>query len=204
MARRPRKKTTPTAVKRARGNPSRRPLPRDEPAPALVVIDGGAAASSATPPAGKRPAAKSRARKPALRRAAAQIIPPPEWLDGPALAKWAPTVQLLTDMRVLTVADLDAVACYCEAYGKVVEARAIVAVEGMIVRESRTISKDGKEITVEEGPKKHPAVNIEREWITVMRLIGAELGLTPSARARLTVPPNADADPLEKYLDGIS
>lgn len=69
----------PTTLKLLRGNPGRRPLPKDEPQPALGAK-------------------------------------PPAWLSEVARREWDRKAPMLEKLGVLTEADEDALATYCELF----------------------------------------------------------------------------------------
>lgn len=54
--------------------------------------------------------------------------------------------------------------------------------------------REGGELTVEgrEGPKKHPLMQVLRDNSQMFKSYAVEFGMTPSARARLTLPADAE------------
>ena len=193
------KKPTPTATKKARGNPGKRPLSGGEPTGRNILpFPEGGSQGKSHPQSGGRSSGHSH-----KNLSLDEQYPPPDWLDRLGAEKWVQLRGVLAEMRVLTEADLDVLANCCEAYAKMRAAAAIVAADGMITREETTTIRPNGATTREIGaPKKHPAINIEREYMQMMRLHLVELGLTPSARTRVRVP-FGDSDPLGEYLNGI-
>jgi P27 family predicted phage terminase small subunit len=87
---------------------------------------------------------------------------------------WDYTVAQLRTMRVLTMADRDMLAAYCEAVVMHREASRIIARDGMLLH-------DGN------GAYKNPATLLQREAANAIKAFGTEFGLSPSARTRIKV-----------------
>lgn len=125
--------------------------------------------------------------RPAL---ASPNIEPPENLDGPALDEWRRMSRILSDMRVMTVADAAALRLYCEAYALHREATEAVRDQGMV-----TIAGSG-------GLKTNPHVTIANQARAIMLKILSEFGCTPSSRSRVQALPNHDqVDPLDALIN---
>lgn len=111
---------------------------------------------------------------------------PPDWLAGEARAAWDRLVPMLMERGVLTRADASALACLSIAWGRLAEAEAVIAREGLTVT------------TITGGVKQHPAVQISAAaWGQVVR--GCALfGLDPADRSSVTGagPPLRDDDAL--------
>lgn len=88
---------------------------------------------------------------------------------------WDYTVVQLQKMRVITMADRDLLITYCTAVVQFREATEILAKEGMIIQGSHG------------GLVKHPAQGIQREAAGIIKSLGQEFGLSPSARTRIKV-----------------
>jgi P27 family predicted phage terminase small subunit len=115
----------------------------------------------------------------------------PDWLDAEAQAEWDRVTGELTDMGLLTLADRAALAAYCTAWSRWVEAEAMVKKFGMIVK------------SPERGfPMKSPYLSIADQALETMRKLMIEFGLTPSSRSRIRVPPGGDeVDELDRFLE---
>ena len=117
----------------------------------------------------------------------------PAHLSGPAKAEWKRLAKNLNRMGVLTQVDRAALAAYCQAYGRWVEAERALA-------ETPTLLK-----TPAGYVQASPWLTIANKQLELMHKFMAELGLTPSARSRLaiTVPtgPKPWEDPLAEFLD---
>lgn len=111
---------------------------------------------------------------------------PPAWLTPEARVIWRRTVRELTPMGVATPADSAALGLYAMALAEYVAAAALVATEGLLIK-----GRDG-------GPVVNPACRVERDRWSMVQRMGAEFGLTPSARVSLASLPGLDPD------DGIA
>lgn len=105
----------------------------------------------------------------------AKLPTAPRWMSEEAKGLWKRIARQLFECGLLTAVDQTALAALCEAYGTFMEARGVVAEEGMIA-----YSEKG-------APYQHPAVGVmnsaRKELLTWMR----EFGMTPSARSRIRV-----------------
>ncbi|MBF6604201.1 MAG: phage terminase small subunit P27 family [Chloroflexi bacterium] len=98
---------------------------------------------------------------------------PPAHLDPAARVIWRRTVRAMP-AGVITGADTDALACYCEAVIRYRQAASLLVRSAPLIRGARA----GDLIA-------NPLDRIMRGWADQIRLFGRELGLTPSARAGL-------------------
>jgi len=114
-----------------------------------------------------------------LKLQAGRLLPgipdPPEWLDELARDKWRELCPLLQELGTLATVSLDHVATYCEAFSRWRKAEL-------------EIQKTGEVVT------HHNGVSGLSHWVKVsqqaqdaMYRAGAELGLNPSCRGKLTV-----------------
>jgi P27 family predicted phage terminase small subunit len=92
---------------------------------------------------------------------------------------------------LLSTADRGALAAYCTAWARWVEAEAMVKKFGMIVK------------SPEKGfPMKSPYLAIADQSMEIMRKLMVEFGLTPSSRSRIKVPDGGDAaDEFDQFLE---
>lgn len=112
----------------------------------------------------------------------AGVPSPPEGMSEAVLEVWHRTVAELSAMGVLTPADRDALAAFCEAVVIHRRACALLARSDVMVK------------GVEGGPVRNPAVAIARDAAVTVRMFASEFGLTPSARSRLAVPTRGEVD----------
>jgi P27 family predicted phage terminase small subunit len=130
---------TPIKLRLLRGNPGRRPIPR-EPQP----------------------------------KSAPKCPEPPEYVTGLAAAEWRRIAPELHRLGLLTVLDQTVFAVYCVSYGRWRAAEELLAAEPVVVR------------GCEGSPVQNPLCRIAREAARDLLRAGAEFGLTPSARARIS------------------
>ena len=133
---------------------------------------------------GKRPL---NAREPVARSG---IPDCPDWLDAEAKAEWSRVTVELDAMGVLSQADRSALAAYCTAWSRWVEAEAQVKKFGLIVK------------SPEKGfPMKSPYLSVADQALEAMRKLLVEFGLTPSSRSRLRLPAGAEPDEFDRFLE---
>ncbi|PZN08636.1 MAG: phage terminase small subunit P27 family [Bacillota bacterium] len=113
----------------------------------------------------------------------------PSWLDKIAKREWKRVAGELEKLGLLTQVDMAALAAYCQAYSRWVQAE-------------ETIKREGLVVTTESGYQMpHPAVKIAEKSMQLIRAFCIEFGLTPSARARMALPGKKDeADEFEEWL----
>lgn len=108
---------------------------------------------------------------PAFTRAAPEA---PQWLPPAASAEWDRVVPELDRLGILKTIDRAALAAYCMAWDRFVDASAIVAREGMVLHDD----KQGK-------AQRHPALLTAEAASKELRAWAGEFGLTPSSEQRL-------------------
>lgn len=111
--------------------------------------------------------------------------------DPVASAEWDRVASMLVDRRVLSPADMAVLACYCSAWSTVDRCRRIL--QPKFDPETSDLLADPFICdTAAGGIKIHPAVNAlsaaERSLVT----FASELGLSPSARGRVTTLEDVD------------
>lgn len=110
----------------------------------------------------------------------------PQWMSNDATAEWVRVMPILTERRILTVADLGSLENYCIAIGTVREME-------------RHLQQYGHVLTFQDVMKRNPAVGIQADAMNRSRLLAAELGLTPVSRSRPAIredDPDDGDDPL--------
>jgi P27 family predicted phage terminase small subunit len=116
----------------------------------------------------------------------------PDWLDQEAQAEWDRVTAELQLSGLLTLVDRAALAAYCTAWSRWVEAEAMVKKFGMIVKSP-----------AQGFPVKSPYLSIADQALETMRKLMIEFGLTPSSRSRIRVPLGGDeVDELDRFLEG--
>lgn len=95
--------------------------------------------------------------------------------DVEASKLWDHLVEMLESQRVLSPTDGPVMTALCSAYSRLVRVRAVLAVESLIV----TNEKNG-------ATKAHPLLQTEAGAASEVHRYAAELGLSPTARARIS------------------
>lgn len=95
----------------------------------------------------------------------------PAWLSKDAKAEWRRVVPDLIARKVLNDTDLGSLESYCAAVAGVRETARIITRQGRIVKSPA-------------GPKAHPAVRMQLQYLESARRYASELGLTPVSRQR--------------------
>jgi P27 family predicted phage terminase small subunit len=131
------RKPTPTALRRASGNPGKRAYNADEPVPPDRIPDC------------------------------------PDHLNAPAREEWQRLVEVLVRMGVVSEIDRAALAAYCQAYGRWVEAEEKLKETPVMVR------------TPSGYVQQNPWLSIANRQLELMGRFMAELGLTPASRSRI-------------------
>lgn len=98
---------------------------------------------------------------------------PPDWLGDIGREVWVRIAAVLHPIQLLTQADLNLLALYCEAWDEFFAAREVVASEGMTA------------VSAKGGVFQHPAVGIKNRAIARIRQIGGDFGLSPASRVGL-------------------
>lgn len=131
-----------------------------------------------------------------INKAEAKIRPselpyPPDFLSEEAIREWNRVSTRLYDAGLLTHVDSTALAAYCQAFGR-------------WERAERQLREDGKLVVTTQHNNQipNPLLGIANRAMHDCMRYAAELGMTPSARSRVTArPPEGDEDPAAKYLD---
>lgn len=116
----------------------------------------------------------------------------PAHLVGEARKEWNRMVKLLMALKLLTEIDRAALAGYCQAWARWIEAEKKIADDGM------TIETDKGNLI------QSPYVGIANQSMKQMRAFLIEFGMTPSSRSRVSVPTADAGDPYEQFRRGKS
>jgi P27 family predicted phage terminase small subunit len=103
----------------------------------------------------------------------------PSHLNSVAKREWTRISKELLACGLLTSIDRAALACYCVAWSRIVEAEKKIAATGLVVQ-----SPTGYPIV-------NPYVGIANRATDIMHKFAGEFGLTPSSRSRLSVNPDS-------------
>ena len=112
----------------------------------------------------------------------------PKWLSADAKVVWKRTADQLDAMSLLYEADQDILVSYAIAVVTYKQATELVDQQGILVEGRR------------DGFVTNPAVRVQRDQATLIRMLASELGLTPSSRTRLKAE-DAKDDSADSFLD---
>jgi len=112
----------------------------------------------------------------------------PSHLVPAAKTEWRRLASTLHEMGVLTVVDRAALAAYCQAYGRWVEAE-------------EQLQKTPALLKTPSGyVQQSPWLSIANKQMELMNRYMGELGLTPAARSRIVAAPDAGHDDLQVQI----
>ena len=110
----------------------------------------------------------------------------PAHLSDVARKEWRRLATPLHEAGILTLADRAALAAYCQAYARWVEAEERLT-------ETPTLLK-----TPNGHVQQSPWLSVANKQLELMGRYMSELGLTPSARRRIDMPLGAETEPVDK------
>lgn len=97
-------------------------------------------------------------------------VKPPPWLDATAKKEFKRIADLLIAVELMTDADVVHLALYCDTYSQYLSYRRQAKQKGLWI-----------------GDKPNPFINKMADMAKQLRAFSADLGLSPSARARLAI-----------------
>lgn len=125
---------------------------------------------------------------------------PPAWLTPDALELWNHHGPEMIRLGVLRSWDSEAFGRWCQAEARAAHANAQVDLTGGPVLEEPVVSRDGREL----GTRL-----VRNQWLSTWLALsaeadklGAQMGLTPCARAKIRAPKEQGSTPAEAYLTG--
>ncbi|RST58602.1 phage terminase small subunit P27 family [Siminovitchia terrae] len=120
---------------------------------------------------------KRRAEREEKMKMSAEHVIPPSWLDKTAQKEFKRLATLLLSVELINDADVGHLALYCDAYSQYLSYKRQIKSKGMWV--------DGKP---------NPFILRMKDAAAQMRSFATDLGLSPSARARLAINLEGDDD----------
>jgi len=116
----------------------------------------------------------------------------PRHLNDEGKKEWRRIVSLLMDLGLYTEIDRAALAMYCQAWGRWVEAE-------------NKLKEKGEVLTSEEtgGMYQNPWLSVANKAFEQVRKLEAEFGMTPSSRSRVTAVSGAEEPSLADQLWGF-
>ena len=107
----------------------------------------------------------------------------PAYLRDEALGEWDRLAPTLLSLKILTVADRNALGAYCQAFADWQKAQRVLNRKGLTFKMPRT-----------GYIQQRPEVAIAQKSMSLMLKFGVEFGLTPSARSRMHVGGEGEGD----------
>ena len=118
----------------------------------------------------------------------------PSHLGAVAASRWGELLPLLQAVKVMTRADIEALARYCDTYEWWLAVRAKLKAEG----DTYPILNDGGQV---KYIAQRPEVSIAHKLSQQLRQLESDFGLSPAARSSLKVEPDAKEETtLSKFL----
>lgn len=117
-----------------------------------------------------------------------KVPEPPSWLGEHAIKVWHTNGAVLIEMMLLTDADLDLFATFCQAMHVMIES-------------SLDINEHGMTILGARGRVRNPALATFASATQTIRSLASEFGMTPSSRTRLKMP-GESGETLDDFLNG--
>lgn len=112
--------------------------------------------------------------------------PMPAWLGKIARDEWRRIVPILSQLRVLTVADGAALASYCTAVGELSECTRIIEKEGRII-DKPVFDRNGQQVGTRKAV--NPILAMQRDAFARVKQFISEFGLSPASRVRVKTEP---------------
>ena len=109
--------------------------------------------------------------------------------DAIALQEWHRIVPELVRLNLLSVADMGALAGYCQAFSLWQQA-------------SASVQSDGILLSGPLGKRKNPAVGIMLDAWKQVRAFASEFGLSPASRSKVSHVSSENPDQVEEWLFG--
>ncbi|TAH83097.1 phage terminase small subunit P27 family [Bacillus subtilis] len=111
-------------------------------------------------------------------------IKPPTWLDKVGKKEFKRVAALLTEVEIITEADISMLAAYCNAYSQYVSISKIIEEDGIMVH---TEGKDEDGSPIKLVGEEHPLLKRQKNYFDQMKSAANDFGLTPSARAKIAI-----------------
>lgn len=125
-------------------------------------------------------------------RASTSVPQAPGWLSPAGVEFFGRIGKLLVDLKIMSVADWDALAHLADAHAEYRAARKVTRRRGLTYK---TLTQTGATMY-----RKRPETGIASEAWRRVRQGLADFGLTPSSRSRIQALEDGAIDPLEQFL----
>ncbi|MGG0914707.1 phage terminase small subunit P27 family [Bacillus velezensis] len=111
-------------------------------------------------------------------------IKAPPWLNKIAKKEFKRVAALLSEVEIITEADISMLAAYCNAYSQYISISEIIEKDGIMVH-TEGHDEDGNPIQL--IGEEHPLLKRQKNYYDQMKSAANDFGLTPSARAKLAI-----------------
>ena len=115
---------------------------------------------------------------------------PPEHISAVAKEEWNRISSELYSLKLLSNIDRSALAAYCQAYARWVDAEKTIGEKGLLIK------------TTNGNVIQSPLVGIANTSLQIMHKFLVEFGMTPSSRSRITVGEGAKGGKFEGLIGG--
>jgi P27 family predicted phage terminase small subunit len=119
----------------------------------------------------------------------ANKIDAPEWLDDIGTSEFNRVSELLSEIKLITEADITLLAAYADAYSEYVECSNRIKKDGIMIDHVNTTGKKNKIV--------HPLSTKKKQLFEQIKAVATELGMTPSSRAKIAIPKKEKKKPTE-------
>lgn len=126
---------------------------------------------------------------------------PPRSLTAAARKEWHRLAKDLERLGLLTAADQNIFAAYCQTLANLTEVEAVIREEGLLTTGTVIRKKNGD--VIEAPQRAHPLLGQRNQLTRQLTSLAAELGLTPAGRARLGVRQEKPQSGLERLRGGL-
>lgn len=121
----------------------------------------------------------------------------PAHLTKAAKSEWKRVTRSLKALGIISTIDRAALAAYCQAYGRWVQA------ENALAEMAKQNTSTGALIVKTQSGNviQNPLVGVANKAMRDLMHYAVEFGMTPSARVRVRAEKDGDQDPSERYFD---
>lgn len=121
----------------------------------------------------------------------------PSWMDSTAKKEWKRVAKTLEELGLLTQLDMASLAAYCQSYAVYVHAQKIA---NDYYKEHGRYTTSYTNKSGAENQVSIPEIAICEKALKQMKMFANDFGLSPSARARISLPGEKEDDEFELYL----
>ncbi|MCY8988008.1 phage terminase small subunit P27 family [Bacillus atrophaeus] len=111
-------------------------------------------------------------------------IKAPSWLDKEGKKEFKRVSALLSEVEIITEADISMLAAYCNAYSQYIAISKMIEKDGIMIH-TEGQDEDGQPVKL--VGEEHPLLKRQKNFYDQMKSAANDFGLTPSARAKLAI-----------------